>query len=145
MKKLILFTASTILVIITSCMFEKKKDTEFNETTFEKPELLGEWIGNKSEKNLKKDKVIIKKIDLKEDMTAQIEILDSTGHKTVNGNWKISEEQKLGSKNNSISFNSDISLTFDWSKTNRQIFMLNVKEHNKAKILTCNNVYFRKE
>jgi len=145
MKKLILLTTCIILVLATSCVFEKKKDIEFNETSFEKPELFGEWIKNSSEENLIKTKIIIKKINLKEDMTAKIEILDSTGHKTINGSWKIDEEQKLGSKNYNITFTSDISLTFDWNKNHRQILMLNVKKLNNSKVLTSNNVYYSKK
>ena len=133
-------------MILTSCRFEMKNDEKADIVKFEKSELFGRWIQTSEIEDSENSKNgIISMINLKEDLTAEIEILDSIGYKTVIGNWKINKEQNNGFENFNVSFRSDIILTFDWNKSHRQILSLSVEELNEKKILTSHKVKFEKE
>jgi hypothetical protein len=123
-----------------------KNDEKADIVKFEKSELFGRWIQTSEIEDSENSKNgIISMINLKEDLTAEIEILDSIGYKTVIGNWKINKEQNNGFENFNVSFRSDIILTFDWNKSHRQILSLSVEELNEKKILTSHKVKFEKE
>ena len=145
MKKLNFLIILSILMILSSCAFEINKDSKTDTVKFEKSDLFGYWIQTSEIEDGKDSKKgIIRKINLKEDLTAEIEILDSIGYKTVTGNWKINKEQKIGSENINISLKSDIILTFNWNNGHVQILALSVEELNKKKILTSHKVKFEK-
>lgn len=94
MKKLNPLIIFSILIFLTSCKFEKNNDPN-TDVKFEKSELFGHWIRTDEMDELENSKdVIVRKFNIKEDSTAEIEILDSIGRKTVTGSWKIGEEQK---------------------------------------------------
>ncbi|MGY5353496.1 hypothetical protein [Wenyingzhuangia sp. IMCC45467] len=141
MKKIILFISCVTTMLLTSCNFEKKFD--FKETTYTKTELFGKWFLHESEKT--PDKIIINKILLNEDMTAEIEVIESSEYKTVNGKWSIYDKTKVGSENFNITFNSDVKLTFILNQKLTQIIMLDVKELNNEKVLKYNNQYYIKK
>ena len=142
MEKLNLLIIFSILMVLTSCKSEQKTDTNANIVEFEKSELFGRWIRTNKIENLKDpEDVLVGKFNLKDDSTAEIEILDSIGYETVTGSWKIDNEQKVGP----FSFKSDIALTFDRNNNHRQIILLPVKELNEEKILTAHKGKFEKE
>ena len=136
----------SVLMIFASCIYEKKNDVKSDIVQFEKFELFGRWIQTSKIEDLKKIKGgIISKINFKDNFTAEVEIQDSIGYKTIFGNWKVNREQKIGSENFNVSFNSDIILTFDRSRNYKEILVLKVEELNKKKVLTSYKIKFEKE
>lgn len=141
MKNLNLLIILSILIIFSSCKFEKNNDSN-TDVEFKESELLGQWIRiNKMEKLENSEEVIVSKFNLKKNYTAEIEILDSIGYKTITGSWEIDGEQKIGP----ISFKSDVALTFDKDANHRNIILLSVEEFNKKMILTTQTVKYEKE
>lgn len=141
MKNLNRLIILSFLILLTSCKFEKNNDAN-TDVKFEKSELLGRWIRiNKMEKLENSEDVIVSKFNLKENYTAEIEILDSKGNRTITGSWKLDGEQKLGS----ISFKSDVALTFDKDTNHRNVILLSVEDSNKKMILTAQKANFEKE
>jgi hypothetical protein len=142
MKKLYPLIIFSILIFLTSCKFEKNNDPN-TDVKFEKSELFGYWIRTDEMDELENSKdVIVRKFNIKEDSTAEIEILDSIGRKTVTGSWKIGEEQKIIG---SLSFKSDFALTF-WSNPNyMHMISFSVEKRNDKIILNSQGVIFEKE
>ncbi|SDL38096.1 hypothetical protein [Kriegella aquimaris] len=146
MKRSTILFMLTVLMLLTACKFEGKIVQNPDSVEFTGSELFGRWILTSNiEDSENSKKLIIRKIDLKDDFSAEIEILDGIGYKTVPGNWKIKEKQKIGAKSFNISLKSDVVLTFDLDATHREIVSLSVKEVNNKKMLTSQKDSFEKE
>ena len=146
MKRSTILFMLTVLMLLTACKFEDKIVQNPDSVEFMGSELFGRWILTSNiEDSENSKKLIIRKIDLKDDFSAEIEILDGIGYKTVPGNWKIKEKQKIGAKSFNISLKSDVVLTFDLDATHREIVSLSVKEVNNKKMLTSQKDSFEKE
>ena len=142
MKKLNSLIIFSFLILLTSCKFEINND-EKTKVKYEKSELLGHWVRTNEMEELENSKdVVIRKFNIKEDNTAEIEILDSIGRKTVSGSWKIGEEQKIIEL---ISFKSDFALTF-WSSSNyKHMISFSVEKPDDKIILNLQGITFEKE
>ncbi len=136
-----------ILMMLTSCKFERENNNKPDVVNFNTTELVGHWIRtNKIDEIQKKSKeILVPKFILKDNFTAEIQILDSTGNKTIFGNWKVKEEQEDGSKNFNILLDSDIVLIFDVDNNHRQMIALSVEEINNENILVSQIGEFKKE
>ena len=126
----------------TSCRIDMKNVANADPVQFEKSELIGRWAQTGKMKALKSpDEVQVSNFTLKNDFTAEVEILDTKGAKTIAGSWEIGNEQKIGS----FSLKSDMALTFDSDDSHRQIMAFTVKQRNNKKILTALKGKFEKE
>lgn len=134
----------SILMIFTSCIFEKK---EADIVKIEMSELLGSWIQTSSiiEGSENPKKGVIHKINFKDDFTAEIEIIDSMGYRNILGNWEINKEYLIGSEYPNVTFISDVILQFNWNDNHRQILALKFEEKNNKKMLTVHENTFEKE
>ena len=141
MKKLNTLIIFFFLIFLTSCKFEKNNGK--TAVKYEESELLGHWVrtNEKDELDNSKDAIVLK-FNIKEDNSAEIEILDSIGRKTVTGSWKIGGEQKIIG---SLSFKPDFSLTF-WSNPNyMNMISFTVEKPEDEIILNIQGITFEKE
>lgn len=144
MKKLDLIIAFCGLMIFTSCGFEVKNEGEI--IKLERSEIYGSWVQTKALENSREsDEVLIKKINFKKDLTAEIEISDSSGDKTIIGEW-TDKEEKVDLKAIHVSFDQGILLTF-WQNdsTLYSNIILSTKEINNKKYLISFHEKFEKE
>lgn len=126
------------MMVVTSCGLEVKND---NSIKIEKSELYGSWVQISDIKNSEQsDGVAIKKINFKKDLTADVEILDSFGYKTITGEW-ADKEKKAGP----VSIESGIVLTFWTDSLNLQALALSTEEINNKKCLNSGTAIFEKQ
>ncbi len=145
MKKVYSLFTFAVLIIFSSCGFDVKNDTNAESAKFERSELYGQW-NNTSEKAGSKNGVI-NKINLKDDLTAEIQLIDADSVRNVSGSWEINNGKKLGSKFFNVSSDSGITLVFDRDDSHREMLVIGVEEGNKNnnKILVSDGDVFEKE
>lgn len=138
----------SILLIFTSCINDETKNTEKALVEFKKSEINGEWNRTdiseiEDENELDRS---VRKINFKDDFTADIEVLDSGKYKTVTGSWEINGEKSIGPKKMNFSIEADIILTVVRNDSDREIIGLSVEKRDNKKVLRYSkNSIFEKQ
>ena len=142
MKKLNYLIIPFVLTMLISCKFEKKYNSTSTtiSNVLQRKELIGHWrpLYNGEElKNLKVEN--LREINLKKDMTAEIDIQDSLGIERFNGNWKM---DVVGGK---MIPSTGLIIDYQDNKKDSSKIILFIEKNNEKVLFKSANITFEKE
>lgn len=139
MKNLRNILPIALLLLLTFCTNHESKKTRDREYT--SAELLGKWTQVNTDKSGNDPQIEF--IRLINDSVAEIQLLDTTGVRTVSGKWENGFKKEIKSLN--ITIESDIKISFSQADSIYNTLVLRLGEENKKTILSGYTYKFIKE
>ncbi len=133
-----------IILLLVIIAFSKNNRREIREEStevvvFSSAEFIGKWDNALVGKTKKDNGSLIQSIEFVNDSIVSIQFIDSTGIKTVNGEWET-EFQKEMNRWVKLEFKADVKISYMSDKSHLNYLLLKLKKKNEKVVLTADHI-----